>query len=217
MKIIALPLLIFLLNICVSNVYAGADGALKKMIITQDQQTLQRGFMVYYEKCRLCHELQFIKYQNLLEIGFDQQYVDRMRGTAAINTSIPSTTKPEIAHKLFGLVPPDLSLMAKARKNGPHYIFTLLTSYEEISEASYENKYFKGIKMPDVFAYSLAQNDIERHEIEEKTQAVSNFLLWASDPRASDRTALGKYVIAYLILLSTLMYLVMKRVWKRLD
>ncbi|HFE36924.1 MAG TPA: hypothetical protein ENK06_00715, partial [Gammaproteobacteria bacterium] len=134
-----------------------------------------------------------------------------------VNESLSSTSSSNSLRELFGMNPPDLSVMAKARRNGPQYIYALLSSYYERSEGHYDNQVFPGIKMPDVFAYSLAIDTLEKEKIQNRIKDVSAFLLWASDPKAEERRAMGKYVLGYLIILSLMFYVLMKRVWKRLD
>ncbi len=189
---------------------------LAKIEIFQDEETLKRGVMVYYNSCRLCHSMKYIRYQDLVEIGFSTAEIKKLRGrlTEKRLTSINSAV---ILTQIYGLVPPDLSLMAKARSQGPQYIYTLLTSYYEKSANIYDNKLFPGIRMPDIFSHSLALNPQEKTKTENKILDVTAFLVWASDPKAQERKSLGKYVIAYLVGLSIMFYFVMKRVWGRLE
>jgi len=185
--------------------------------VSVEQESLKKGATIYYNLCRMCHSLKYIKYQHLLEIGFNEAEVNALRQEHLMNKAIVSTATPENAMKMFGMVPPDLSIMAKARKHGPEYIYSLMLSYVENSEGIYENKIFNGIKMPDVFSYSIAQGEQEKQKIQKDAADVASFLTWTSDPHASDRKTMGFYVIAYLLVLSGLMYLVMRRVWRRLD
>ena len=196
---------------------SSSEHPLADVEIMQDEASIKRGAMIYYNTCRLCHSMKYIRYQNLAEIGFSDKEINELRGDKLKSAKFTSTTTDVSNNDLFGLVPPDLSVMAKARKNGPQYIYTLLTSYYEKSENVYDNKFFPNIKMPDIFAYSVALSEAEKTEVTEKAKDVSSFLLWASDPRAQERKTLGVYVIAYLIILSLMFYFVMKRVWSRLD
>lgn len=190
------------------------DIPLVKKELNDSPENIKKGAMVALNVCVLCHDLKYIKYLNLMEIDFTQSEVDRLRGDRAFDAPILSTTSPEVSQKIFGMQPPDLSLMAKARKNGPHYIYTLLTSYEESAEGKIDNKLFPGIKMPDPLAYSVRNEETLRKEIEQKVESVTVFLEWASDPRARERRTMGYYVIAYLFVLTFLLYLVKRRVWK---
>lgn len=189
---------------------------LAEIDIVQDQNSIKRGAMIYYNVCRLCHSMKYIKYQNLQEIGFSEVEIDKLRGEHLINQAMKGLMSDEASLEYYGMVPPDLSVMAKARKHGPQYIYTLLTSFSE-KDGSYTNKLFPGTKMPDVLNYSIAIDSSAKQAIEAQAKDVTEFLTWSADPRAAERKSLGKYVIAYLIILSIMFYLVMKRVWSRLD
>lgn len=198
--------------------YASSDAhPVKDVDIPQDEQTIKQGAMVYYNLCRMCHSMKYITYRDLGDIGFTDKEINNLRGDRLKSAKLVSTTSDEMNTELFGMVPPDLSVMAKARKHGAQHIYTLMTSYYEKPEGGYDNKYFPHVKMPDVFGYSVALDAKEKAEIEQKALEVSAYLLWASDPRAQERKSLGKYVILYLIILSIMFYFVMKRVWSRLD
>ena len=97
--------------------------------IAQDEESIKRGAMIYYNTCRLCHSMKYISYQNIAEIGFSDKEIDDLRGELLKSAKFVSTTSDDINNELFGMVPPDLSLMAKARKRGPQHIYTLMTSY----------------------------------------------------------------------------------------
>jgi len=209
--------LLLLTGIFASGSYAATSShPLADVDIPQDEASLQRGFEIYYNVCRLCHDMKYIKYKNLLEIGMSQQAIDDLRGDMNIMTPMTKTIEDEFVTLLYGQVPPDLSVMAKARKKGPQYIYTLLTTYHE-EEGVYDNKLFPGIKMPDILNSAIAMTDEDKAMLESRTTDVTAFLTWAADPRAGDRKRLGVYVIGYLIILSIMLYFIMKRVWGRLD
>ncbi len=219
MKINPLKSSVLLFSLCLATFnFAFADSqAITSVELNNDVATLKRGAIIYYNTCRLCHDLKYVKYQTLTEVGFSKKEIDELRGELPASTPLMSTTTNENATQIFGMIPPDLTLMAKARKQGPDYIYTLLTSYHEKEDASIENSFFSGIKMPDVMAYSVAIDESEKSHIDKKIKDVVSFLLWASDPRAEERKAIGKYVILYFLVLSGLLFVVMKRVWSRLD
>ncbi len=189
---------------------------LENIKFTQDQASLQRGAKIYYDVCRLCHSLKYIKYKVLQEIGFTKEQVDLLRGDIPISASLSKTSSDKMLNSQYGQVPPDLSLMAKARKHGPQYIYTLLTTYSE-KEGVYENAVFPGIKMPDALNVANAIDESLKQEIKSKAKDVTEFLLWSSDPRAAVRKTIGTYVVIYFLILSVMLYFIMKRVWSRLD
>ena len=107
--------------------------------------------------------------------------------------------------------------MAKARGEGPRYIYTLLTSYYEKEANVYDNKLFHGIKMPDPLGYSVATTDKEKADIEAKAKDIVAFLTWSSDPQAEERKSLGIYVIGYLFILSILLGIITPNKYKELT
>lgn len=189
---------------------------LAKISFTQDADSLQRGAMVYYNVCRVCHSMKYIRYKSLFEIGLSKEQVDEMRGDISINEVMSKTVNDDALKEFYGRIPPDLSLMAKARKGGARHIYTLLTSFNE-KDGVYDNAFFPGVRMPDIMNISTAEGDAEKEEKIRDIKDVSEFLLWASDPRAAERKKTGYFVVAYFIVLSLLLFVIMKRVWSRLD
>ena len=216
-RLIVKPACVILLVMWSGHSYASSEGhPLANIQFSQDKGSLQRGALIYYKACRVCHDMKFIRYKNMLDIGFSKAQIDDMRGDRQISDAFTRTINDNVLTKIYGMVPPDLSVMAKARKNGPRYIYTLLTSYSE-EEGVYDNALFPGIKMPDIMDISTAVDTTERDEIRRNVKDVSEFLLWASDPHAKERKTTGYFVVAYFIVLSLLLYIIMKRVWGRLD
>jgi len=200
------------------NVLAASSAVpLAKVDIELNQEAYRRGAKVAIETCNLCHELKYIRYRNLLDIGFTQQEVDSFRGNKSMEEVLAASMTPPLAKKAFGMIPPDLSLMAKARKKGDRYIYTLMNSYHEVADNQYDNKLFPGIRMPDVFAVSVETDEKRRAMQEQQIKDVTSFLVWASDPHADTRRTMGMYVIAYLVLLTFLLFLWKRKVWSRLD
>jgi cytochrome c1 len=127
-----------------------------------------------------------------------------------------------------GSLPPDLSVIVKARHHGENYLYSLLTGYGadapkgvEPVPGKYYNAYFPGgwIAMADqiglaVDAGTLSYADGTEVTKEQVAKDVVTFLAWASDPKADERKRLGMQVMAYLLALSLLLYLAYRNVWK---
>ncbi|MBI3774239.1 MAG: cytochrome C [Gammaproteobacteria bacterium] len=177
---------------------------------------LKRGAEVVTSVCMGCHSLHYIKYRDLQQVGFSSAELDKLRGTQGLDEPLLSATTDEMAIELFGLVPPDQSLLAKAREGGAHYIYTLLTSYEKDAKGNVSNLLFPGLRMPDVLDYASA--DIaQRAVLQQQVRDAAVFLEWASDPHAGERRRIGVYVLGYLVVLTFLLYLIKRRVWARLP
>jgi len=125
-----------------------------------------------------------------------------------------------------GAYPPDMSVLAKARTGGANYIYSILMGYEEkpvgfvLDEGVYYNKYMDGNKIK--MMSPLSDDLLEYTDGTNATQAqmakdVTTFLTWAAEPHLEARHRTGTKVIIYLIILATLVYFSMKKIWSRVD
>ena len=115
---------------------------------TFDRAQLQRGYQVYKEICSGCHSLKRVAFRNLQDLGFSAAQVKalaKQSDVASIDdkTGDPNTRKGIPADKIPGpyaneqaaraannnALPPDLSLITKAREDGPRYVYSLLTGF----------------------------------------------------------------------------------------
>ena len=199
-----------------------------------DRASLQRGFQVYKEVCSSCHSMQYLSYRNLGEPGgpeFSEQEVK------AIAASVEITDGPDDQGEMFtrpgrpadkfknpypnvkasiaangGAYPPDMSVLVKARPGGSNYIYSVLVGYEDppagvnLDDGVYYNKYM-------IVEYS----DGTQASVDQMAKDVTTFLSWAAEPELEERHRTGVKVIIYLILLTTLVYLSMKKIWSRVD
>ena len=125
-----------------------------------------------------------------------------------------------------GAYPPDMSVLVKARGGGVDYIYSLLQGYEDpppgitLDEGVYYNKYMIGnkIKMPNNLIDGLVDySDGTESTVDQMAKDVTTFLAWAAEPELEERHRTGVKVIIYLLLLTTLVYLSMKKIWSRID
>lgn len=210
-----------------------------------DKPQLRRGLQVYREVCATCHSLNLVHYRNLLEIGltdeeakeyaaqyeyqdgFDDSGEPKMRpGILADKIKAPYSNEKAARAANGGALPPDLSLINKARPNGPDYLFTLLTEYHEppadmhVMDGMYYNPAFPGhqIAMPQmIFDDSVTYADgapADRHAI---ARDISAFLNWAAEPELEARKSLGVKVMIFLAVFTALFYALKRQVWKRVE
>ncbi len=212
---------------------------------TFDRQSIQRGFKVYKEVCASCHSLRLLSYRNLTQIGFSPAEV---KAVAAEYTVIDGPDdvgdmfeRPALPSDRFaspfpndqaaraangGSLPPDLSLIVKARHDGANYLYSLLTGYKnapsdvELSEGMYYNPYFPGgqIAMAPPLAEGLVSyDDGTPATVDQMSKDLVNFLQWAAEPEMEQRKSIGIKVLLYLVVFTVLFYFAKKRVWKRLS
>lgn len=201
--------------ICAGSAFASGGGALKEVEFDTSQEARQRGAETVVGVCMMCHSLKYVKFGDLENIGMSKEKIQTLLTTQKMEDRMVSLTPLEVRKESYGKEPPDLSLMAIARKKGPQYIYTLLTSYYAIEDGNADNHLFPGIKMPDMLGYSFAEEGSpERAQIEAQARDTVSFLMWAADPNADTRKQLGTYVIIYLVILTILLYMVKKRTWR---
>tara|TARA_B100000963_G_C22624021_1_gene671417 strand:+ start:1469 stop:2251 length:783 start_codon:yes stop_codon:yes gene_type:complete len=125
-----------------------------------------------------------------------------------------------------GAYPPDMSVLVKARPGGSDYIYSVLVGYEEppagmvLDDGVYYNKYMIGnkIKMSSPLSEGIVEySDGTASSVDQMARDVTTFLSWAAEPELEERHRTGVKVIIYLILLTILVYLSMKKIWSRID
>ena len=213
---------------------------------TFDRASLQRGYQVYQEVCAGCHSVQHLSYRNLSEKGGPEFLPEEAKAIAAQfevtdgpNEDGEMFTRPGRLSDKFvkpfpnvkaaaaangGAYPPDMSVLAKARKGGADYIYSLLMGYEEapmgyeLDDGVYYNKYMSGNKIK--MAEPISDGIVEYIDGTETTKAqiskdVTTFLVWAADPHLEARHRMGFKVFFYLIILLTMVYLSKQKIWSR--
>jgi ubiquinol-cytochrome c reductase cytochrome c1 subunit len=79
------------------------------------------------------------------------------------------------------------------------------------------NSVFPETRMPDILGAADASEPQQRADLESKAKDVSAFLVWAADPHAGDRERLGYYVLAYIAILTLLLFMWKKQIWREID
>jgi len=117
-----------------------------------------------------------------------------------------------------GAYPPDLSVINAARHGGAEYIRSLLMHYTGEEEGGkYVNHYFPGglIGMaPPLSEGILDYEDGTPATVAQMSTDVATFLQWATDPHMEARKSLGFQVLAFLLILTVLLYIAYKQVWR---
>ena len=125
-----------------------------------------------------------------------------------------------------GAYPPDMSVLVKARPGGADYMYSVLMGYEEppagmkLDDGVYYNKYMIGqkIKMASPLSEGIVEySDGTEATMDQMAKDVTTFLAWAAEPELEERHRVGFKVIIYLLLLTILVYLSMKKIWSRID
>jgi len=209
---------------------------------TYDRAQVQRGYHVYKDVCAGCHGLKYVAFRNLLDIGFSEAEAKAIASEyevedgpdeegemfsrpARLSDLMPSPFPNDNAARASnnGALPPDLSLMAKARAGGADYLYSLMVGYEdppegtELPDGMAYNPYFPGgqIAMPspiDDDAVEYADGTAATKK--QLSEDVSAFLMWAAEPKLEDRHRIGLKTMLFLIVLTGLFVMVKRRVWR---
>ena len=213
-KRLILPLLLFAFS---GAANAAPEVKLNMEKIPADRASVLRGAELVVNNCVSCHALKYIRYNDMLTVGVETATVDTWRGSNMLNTRIMAQMPPEAAAAAFGgVIPPDLSLMTIARDSGVHYVYSFLMGYYVNDKGETNNHIYPGTRMPDILGTSTTDVK-QRAEISTKAKEITAFLNWAADPHAEERKQLGIYVIAYLLLLTVLLYLWKVQIWRKLG
>ena len=205
---------------------------------------LQRGFQVYKEVCSNCHNLTHVSFRDLKEIGYDDAQVkkiaadwgnkqptfDPKSGDRADRPNIPSDKFPTVYYPGQGN-PPDLSLITKARHEGPAYVHSLLTGYQDqpaallkqfpdstVPDGDYYNPYFANlyIAMPPPLTQDgqITYLDGTKSTVDQNAKDIAAFLVWAAEPNLGVRHGAGFAVLGFLLLFTVLAYGAYQNIWR---
>jgi len=234
-----------------------------------DQAQLQRGYKVYREVCAACHSMSLLAFRNLGDKGgpfYDAHYknsndnpyvksiaaeyqindidsetgdVMQRPGTSADRFPAPFPNEAAARASNGGALPPDLSVMAKARHGGSEYIASLLNGYVNppagltVPVGQHYNPYMAGdvssawtgdhhhvppggfIAMPPPLKAGLVTfDDGTPSTVAQQAKDVGAFLMWAAEPKMEERKQMGFAVMIYLLLFTALLYASYRRVWR---
>ena len=233
-----------------------------------DAEQVQRGYKVYREVCSACHSMNLMYFRNLGQPGgpfFDPKYPnpndnpyvkslahdiqvsdidtetgDPIKRPAISADKFPAPFPNEYAARASngGALPPDLSVIAKAREGGPAYIYSLLSGFAPapagltVPAGKYYNPYFPGdlgsfwkgqgpvpkggfISMPPPLAPNkVTFDDGTKSTIEQEAKDVAAFLMWAAEPKMEERKRFGLGAMVYLLIFTGLLYASYRRIWR---
>ena len=217
-----------------------------------DRQQLQRGFQVYKEVCSACHSLKQVAFRDLQEIGYNEAEVKAIAknwsiqvpsvnpetGEAATRPATPADKFPapfanDVAARAANnnAIPPDLSLMTKARHDGPAYIHSLLTGFQnqpaellkkfpdaKTPNGLHYNPYFANLNLamapPLTGEGQVSYTDGTKPTVDQMAKDVSAFLVWTAEPKLEARHSLGWAALAFLGIFVVLAIGAYRNVWR---
>jgi len=217
-----------------------------------DRAALQRGFQVYKEVCSACHALTHIAFRNLGDTGGPGFTTEQVAAIAAMykvpaapdeqgktvdangqplmRAAVPADYFPppfpnEKATRaaMNGALPPDLSLIVKAREGHENYVYSILTGFgqkppanEKMASGMSYNPYFPRhqIAMPPPLTNgSVTYADGTPNTVDQEARDVVTFLTWAAEPKMEERKRTGFNVMLFLLGFTVLLYFAYRQVW----
>ena len=222
-----------------------SDGAFGKF----DKQQLQRGFQVYKEVCAACHSLRLVAFRDLKALGYNEDEVkaiaagfqvpglDQATGEANMRPALATDYFPkpfanDIAARAANnnAIPPDLSLMTKAREDGSAYVYSLLTGYQaqpakllnafpeaKTGPGLHYNPYFANLNLamapPLTAEGQVTYGDGTKATVDQMSKDVSAFLVWTAEPTLQKRNQTGWPVVGFLLFATILAYMAYRNIW----
>ena len=219
-----------------------------------DQEQLQRGYKVYREVCASCHAMNQVAFRNLGDPGapfYDPKYpnsndnpkvkaiaaeykvadIDSDSGdaikrpaTSADYFPSPYANSAAASNANGGAIPPDMSLLVKAREGGAAYIYSVVAKDGvmtpphgmAVPAGRYYDPYKSGgvIAMPPpLVAGKVSYDDKTVASVDQEAKDVTAFLVWAADPKMEERKQTVLAVMIFLLLFAGLTYASYRKIW----
>ncbi len=217
------------------------DGAFGKW----DKAQLQRGLKVYKEVCSACHGLRLVAFGDLMDIGYTEEQAKALAASMSVPGLNPDTGESDVRPGALadkfpspypndiaagaangGAIPPDLSLITKARHHGPAYVYSLLTGYADVpanlpaanrpGTGKHYNPYFASLNISMAKPLSDGQVDFDDgspNTVDAMAKDVSAFLTWTAEPKMMERKGTGLAVLIFLLIATTLAYMSYRTIW----
>lgn len=221
------------------------DGPLGKW----DTRQLQRGLKVYDEVCSACHSLKFVAFRDLAALGLNEAQIkayaakkvvpgiDPVTGETTTRPGLPTDRFPspypnEVAARAANnnAVPPDLSLITKARHDGSNYVASLLTGYQpqpaellkkfpdaKTPPGLHYNPYFHSLNLamtpPLTSTGQVTFDDGTTATVGQMSKDVAAFLTWTAEPQLVKRRQTGWAVMVFLLFATVLAYFSKQQIW----
>ena len=227
MRIMKTLLLIMLLTPFVAY-SAGAEVELDKAPInTADQESLKRGAKGFVEYCLTCHGANFMRYNRHRDIGMSEEDIRKELIHTGQKTGdlMEAAMRKKEAEEWFGVVPPDLSVIARAR--GADWLYTYLRTFyqDESTYSGWNNLVFDKVAMPHVLhqlqgwqilepetnnLVTTSPGTMTTEEYDRFVADLVNYMVYLGEPHALYRKELGLIVILFLLGMLGLTYLLKK-------
>ena len=199
-----------------------------------DKLSLQRGAQIFVNQCLNCHSASMMRYSKLTDLGLTETQVRENLVLAGDKVGDPmaTTLDPKDGKAWFGVMPPDLSLVARSR--GSDWLYTYMRSFyrDPATKSGWNNKVFPNVGMPHVLweyqgdqALKVSEKGagalvLERPgklspaEYDRYVGDLVNFLTYVGEPARTKRVQVGIVVMFFLAVFFVITLLLKKEYWK---
>jgi ubiquinol-cytochrome c reductase cytochrome c1 subunit len=197
-----------------------------------DLVSLQAGARTFVNYCLGCHGMQYMRYNRLTELGLTEQQIrdNLMFSADKVGETMKIALDPKAAKQWFGVAPPDLSVVSRSR--GADWLYTYLRTFyrDPKTTTGWNNAVFENVGMPHALwtlqgerAYDREKNQwreiskgsYSQVEYDMTVRDLVNFLVYAGEPAAAHRKAIGVWsLFVLLLILFPLTYWLKREYWK---
>lgn len=239
-RIKKLWVLVLLLIVVPATAIASTEIVLDKFptALEKDNASLQRGAKLFTDKCLACHSATYMRFNRLHDIGMSDEQVKKeinMPEDGQMYSKMQAAMDPNTAKLAYGVAPPDLSDIARAR--GADWIYTYLRTFyiDESRPSGWNNLTFPNVGMPFVLSDLQGEQvlQVSTHDGHETRKLVfktpgsmtpeeydamvvdlTNYMVYMGDPGEKNRHQYGYMVLTFLFIFLILVYALKKEIWK---
>ncbi len=213
---------------------------------TYDKASLQRGFLIYKQVCSSCHAVKKLYYRDLAGLGYSDAQIKTIAAEYTVTDGPndegdmfdrparpsdkikqPFANDKAAAFANGGALPPDLSLITKARHGGANYVYGILTGYEDppAGVTLVSGQHYNKVKDGNIIAMAppLSDGQIAYEDanvpqtVDQYAKDISHFLTWAAEPEMEQRKQMGAKVVIFLAIFALVMYAAKRKVWEKIH
>ncbi len=202
-----------------------------------DNASLKRGAESFANYCLTCHGASYMRYNRHRDIGYtNEEILEKLVFTGQkVGDLMQSAMRKKEGEEWFGVVPPDLSVIARSR--GADWLYTYLRAFyrDDATGTGWNNLVFDRAAMPHVLYQLQGEQKLvikTSDKGEQKSLALEkpgqlsssdydkfvgdlvNYLVYLGEPHANARKELGIKVMIFLLGFLALSYILKKEYWK---
>lgn len=222
----------------ISGISLAAGGSVElreAKINPSDAASLQRGAKLFIDRCLSCHEASYMRFNRLTDIGLSSEQIKQYLikdPSVKVGDTMTNAMRPADAKVMFGVVPPDLSVVSRSR--GADWLYTYFVSFykDDASVTGWNNALFPHVAMPHVFWQEQGVKVLQQYddgkavfveevpgtatasEFDRMMLDLTNYLVFMGEPAAEKRKQIGSLVLIFLFLFAFLAWAVKREFWK---